>query len=154
MKSVVQLFTCGESRRSLYDNLKHLGCVSEFIIKFSFHQSSRSVADILKLRLKHMREELDELEQAIDAADEYAVWDALVDLIYLAVGTVFLIQMPFSVCFDRVHRANMNKVRCVSPEQSKRGELPDCYKGDDWEEPSFEDLEKVGIFDLQSSEKG
>ena len=131
---------------STYHNVQGLFRVQAFVQSFKFDTLQKPARDVLKVRLRHMREELQELEDAIEAEDEYGVWDALVDLMYLAVGTVFMIKMPFYECFNRVHAANMRKIACETPEQSKRGELPDVYKPSDWESPSFNDLEKKGIF--------
>lgn len=58
-------------------------------------------------RSKWMREELDEFESATSIGKQA---DAMIDLIYLAVGTLVEIGVPPGRAFDLVHTANMSKL--------------------------------------------
>lgn len=69
--------------------------------------------------------------------------DALVDLVYVAVGTGYLQGFNFAEAWRRVHRANMNKVRAASADDSKRGTTFDVVKPEGWEPPSHTDLVEV-----------
>ena len=61
-------------------------------------------------RLRHLREELAELEQAVRLDDLPKQADALVDLVYIALGTARMMGLPFDEIWDAVHAANMQKV--------------------------------------------
>lgn len=58
-------------------------------------------------RSKWMREELDEFESATSIGKQA---DAMIDLIYLAVGTLVEIGVPPGRVFSLVHTANMGKL--------------------------------------------
>lgn len=70
--------------------------------------------------------------------------DAMVDLIYVALGNVVLQGMApvFIEAWRRVHEANMKKVRAQSAEESKRGSTFDVVKPPGWTPPSHSDLVK------------
>lgn len=62
--------------------------------------------DRLRVRSTWMREELDELEAAAGIAEQA---DALVDLLYLLVGTLVEMGLAPGKVFELVHDANMRK---------------------------------------------
>jgi len=62
-------------------------------------------------RLNHIFEELAEAKRAQDARDPHEVVDGMVDVIYLAIGTLLEMGVPPDFAFDEVHRANMEKQR-------------------------------------------
>lgn len=68
-------------------------------------------------RLRHLREEIDELEAAIAAGDVAAQTDALVDLVYVALGTAWVAGLPWASAWDAVHAANMRKVSGTGPKR-------------------------------------
>jgi predicted HAD superfamily Cof-like phosphohydrolase len=104
---------------------------------------------LLKFRLDFMREELDELEQAVTRVispdgtrsdiiiDDAKVFDALIDLVYVALGTAQLLGYPWHAGWDEVQRANMNKERCKRVEDSTRGSLFDVIKPTNWTPPDI-----------------
>ncbi|PPK86508.1 phosphoribosyl-ATP pyrophosphohydrolase [Neolewinella xylanilytica] len=63
------------------------------------------------LRINLLREELEELQQAIEDEDLVEVADALADLQYVLSGAVleFGLGDKFKAIFDEVHRSNMSK---------------------------------------------
>lgn len=69
--------------------------------------------------------------------------DALVDLVYVALGTAYLSGFNFAEAWRRVHRANMSKVRVERACDSKRGSTFDVVKPAGWTPPSHKDL--VGV---------
>lgn len=75
-------------------------------------------ADRCRLRVNLLREELKELEDAIDAGDLVEVADALCDLQYVLSGAIleFGLGEHFSTLFDEVQRSNMSKV-CATREE-------------------------------------
>lgn len=74
--------------------------------------------------------------------------DALVDLIYVTLGTAYLQGFNFAEAWRRVQRANMSKVRVERPEDSKRGSGFDVVKPEGWKAPCHADL--VGELDQEN----
>lgn len=68
--------------------------------------------------------------------------DALVDLVYVALGTAYLQGFDFSTAWNRVHTANMAKVRALREVDSKRGSIYDVVKPQNWTAPDLSDLVK------------
>lgn len=96
--------------------------------------------DLKDFRIKFMEEELNEYKRAVDVGDLEGQLDALVDLVYVALGTAHLQGFKFNEAWKRVHQANMRKVRATSEEQSKRGTASDVIKPVGWEPPFLKDL--------------
>ena len=111
---------------------------------------------LFDFRLKFMREELDEYEreqvelnEAVGRGDEGGVathledqLDALVDLLYVAFGTLYLQfgRAATHEAWRRVHHANMLKVRAQSGDESSRGSKFDVVKPKGWVPPDHRDL--------------
>ena len=68
---------------------------------------------------------------------------ALVDLVYVAIGTAHLHGFDFEEAWRRVHHANMQKIRTPNAEASTRGSKHDVIKPEGWEPPSHTDLVEV-----------
>lgn len=66
--------------------------------------------------------------------------DALVDLVYVALGTAYLQGFNFNEAWRRVHEANMRKVRATRAEDSQRGSTSDVVKPVGWTAPDLSDL--------------
>lgn len=86
--------------------------------------------DVWAFRKKFLLEELDEACEAHDAGDLAGFLDALVDLVYVALGTAHLGRLPFDEAFAEVQRANLSKVRAAGADdpRSKRGHALDVVK--------------------------
>ncbi len=110
----------------------------------------------LKERIECLREELGEfieacglellykengvaLEESGRAQDLAGQADALVDLVYFALGTAVMMGLPWQELWDDVQRANMAKERGVS----HRGHKVDCIKPPGWQPPLTEDILKA-----------
>lgn len=93
-----------------------------------------------RTRIGHMLEELNEYTSSVMMDDLEGALDALVDLIYVALGTAHLHGFDFNEAWKRVHHANMQKVRAACPEDSKRGVDFDVVKPKGWEAPDLADL--------------
>ena len=91
-------------------------------------------------RYKFMEEELHEYATAINESDLAKQLDALVDLVYVALGTAHLHGFNFDEAWRRVHLANMSKVRVERAEDSKRGSTFDVVKPLGWTPPDLSDL--------------
>lgn len=89
-------------------------------------------------RAQFMLEELHETMKAHAKQDLAGVADGLVDLVYVALGTAYLMGLPFDELFAEVQRANMEKVRASSAAESKRGSSLDVVKPAGWRGPDLE----------------
>ena len=86
-------------------------------------------------RYRHQFEELEELSKAIHTGQLEGTLDALVDIVYVAIGTAYLSGFDFNEAWKRVHKANMKKVRCAT----KRSPI-DIIKPLGWKPPNLKDL--------------
>jgi predicted HAD superfamily Cof-like phosphohydrolase len=66
--------------------------------------------------------------------------DALVDEVYVCLGTAQLHGFNFREAWRRVHAANMRKVRAINAAESKRGTTFDVVKPPGWTPPDHSDL--------------
>lgn len=136
--------------------------VAEFHEKYGlqYNDKPRLLGDEMsEFRIKFMHEELAEYIDAVskanamlgtqsilpDAKDSFngemaKALDALVDLTYVALGTAYLHGFDFQKAWDRVHNANMQKVRAEKAGDSKRGTSFDVIKPPGWVAPDHTDL--------------
>ncbi len=84
--------------------------------------------DFLRMRLKRQLEEVDELAKALAKRDLTQVTDALVDIVYIALGNAWLLNVPFELAWEEVHQANMRKERAHNKRVSKYGSIYDIIK--------------------------
>ncbi|DAC30841.1 MAG TPA: nucleoside triphosphate pyrophosphohydrolase family protein [Candidatus Poseidoniaceae archaeon] len=71
-----------------------------------------SPEDMIELRIKLLREEVEEYAEAARAGDMVEVLDALADIGYILAGTVINhgMQHIYDDAFNEVHRSNMAKL--------------------------------------------
>jgi predicted HAD superfamily Cof-like phosphohydrolase len=91
-------------------------------------------------RLDFMREEICEFADAHEAGDLPKMADALVDLVYVALGTAHLMHLPFDDVWREVQRANMAKERATDADdpRSVRKNALDVVKPEGWKPPDVE----------------
>ena len=65
---------------------------------------------INQLRYNLIKEELDELKQAIDNKDLLEIADALTDILYVTYGAGHAFGINLDKCFDEVQNSNMSKL--------------------------------------------
>lgn len=63
-----------------------------------------------ELRLELIREEYEELEEAIENRDLVEVADALTDLLYVIYGAGHAFGIDLDACYTEVHHSNMSKL--------------------------------------------
>jgi predicted HAD superfamily Cof-like phosphohydrolase len=117
--------------------------IEAFHEKFELTESGppRLPSDELgKFRVVCLREEVQEFEDALEAEDLEGAFDALIDLVYFALGTAHVMGLPFQDGWDRVQAANMKKIRAERPSDSKRGSGFDVVKPIGWQPPDLSDL--------------
>lgn len=86
--------------------------------------------------MKGLDEELTELRTAVEGNDVAEQVDALIDIIYFALGGLFQMGAPVHACWNAVHTKNMAKV----PGITKRGTDNDATKPEGWEPPNHDVL--------------
>ena len=87
--------------------------VKKFMITFGQRVISRpQFADekTMNLRFDLIKEELDELEQAMKTKDLKEVADAFTDILYVTYGAGCAYGINLDKCFKEVQRANMSKL--------------------------------------------
>ena len=74
------------------------------------NKPSFSTDKINKLRLDLIKEELDELKEAMDNKDLLEVADALTDILYVTYGAGHAFGINLDKCFEEVQNSNMSKL--------------------------------------------
>lgn len=97
--------------------------------------------DTLDFRIGFLREELQEFEESAGRDDLEGMADALVDIVYIALGTAHMMGLPWQRLWDSVQEANMAK-RMAKPDgsDSKRGSPLDVVKPPGWVGPDHRHL--------------
>ena len=90
---------------------------------------------LFEFRKGFMHEELAEFEEAHKRGDLAEAADALIDLVYVAMGTAYMMGLPWDELWNDVQRANMTKVRAEAAGDSKRGSTFDVVKPPGWVPP-------------------
>ena len=98
------------------------------------NKPSFSTDKINKLRIDLIKEELDELSQAMENKDLLEVADALTDILYVAYGAGHAFGIDLDKCFDEVQNSNMSKLdengKPIYNESGKVMKGPNYYKPD------------------------
>jgi len=93
--------------------------------------SSKKIND---LRYNLIKEELDELKQAIDGKNLLEVADALTDILYVTYGAGHAFGINLDYCFNEVQNSNMSKLgnngKPIYNEAGKVMKGPNYYKPD------------------------
>ena len=71
---------------------------------------SFSTEKVNNLRYELIREELDELKEALDNKDLLEVADALTDILYVTYGAGHAFGIDLDKCFEEVQQSNMSKL--------------------------------------------
>ena len=95
---------------------------------------SFSTDKINKLRIDLIKEELDELKEAMDNNDLLEVADALTDILYVTYGAGHAFGINLDKCFDEVQNSNMSKLsengEPIYNESGKVTKGPNYFKPD------------------------
>ena len=87
---------------------------------------------ITSLRYELIKEELEELKEAINNKDIKEVADALTDILYVAYGAGHAFGIDLDKCFEEVQNSNMSKLgsdgKPIYNEQGKVMKGPDYFK--------------------------
>jgi len=117
--------------------------IDSFHKKYKFEKNEKvGIPDdneLVNFRTSFLMEELAEYTQAITKKDTAAALDALVDIVYIALGTAWLFNLPFNKAWDAVQKANMSKIRTKS-KSKKRGTSFDVVKPKGWTAPDIDQI--------------
>ena len=113
----------------------------ESVKKFmqTFGQEVKSKAEfpkekIVQLRYELIKEELEELNQAIKEKDIKEVADALADILYVTYGAGHAFGIDLDECFNEVQQSNMSKLgsdgKPIYNESGKVMKGPNYFKPD------------------------
>lgn len=95
--------------------------------------------DLQNFRADFLCEEFNEYFEGVDEQNPEKILDALVDLVYIAIGTAYLHGYDFAEAWRRVHKANMAKVASKGEGSGRGGEF-DIVKPKGWVAPDLKDL--------------
>ena len=91
-------------------NFKKVGIFMKTFGQEVKSKPSFSTNKINKLRIDLIKEELDELKEAMDNNDLLEVADALTDILYVTYGAGHAFGINLDKCFDEVQNSNMSKL--------------------------------------------
>ena len=98
------------------------------------NKPSFSTDKINKLRIDLIKEELEELTEAMKNKDLLEVADALTDILYVTYGAGHALGIDLDKCFDEVQNSNMSKLdengKPIYNEAGKVMKGPKYYKPD------------------------
>ena len=90
---------------------------------------------IVKLRYNLIKEELNELQNAIETKDLKEIADALTDILYVTYGAGHAYGIDLDKCFSEVQRSNMSKLgKDGKPIYNEKGKV---MKGPKYFEPNL-----------------
>ena len=91
--------------------------------------------ETMQLRYDLIKEELNELEQAMKTKNLKEIADALTDILYVTYGAGYAYGINLDKCFKEVQRANMSKLgNDGKPIYNEKGKV---MKGPNYSEPNL-----------------
>ena len=127
----------------LLDRTDLINDIDRFHKKFGFEKTDKpdipDDPELVNFRTSFLLEELAEYSQAITKKDTAGALDALVDIVYIALGTAWLFNLPFEKAWKEVQRANMEKIRAKDT-TGKRGTKFDVIKPKNWKPPNIDQI--------------
>ena len=89
----------------------------------------------MQLRHDLIKEELEELKQAMETKNLKEIADALTDILYVTYGAGYAYGIDLDKCFKEVQRANMSKLgKDGKPIYNEKGKV---MKGPNYSEPNL-----------------
>ena len=90
----------------------------------------------MQLRLDLIKEELNEMKEAMETKNLKEIADALTDILYVTYGAGYAYGINLDKCFKEVQRANMSKLgKDGKPIFNEKGKV---MKGPDYSKPDLE----------------
>ena len=115
--------------------------VKKFMQKFKQEVKSKPSFpedNIIKLRINLIKEELLELEEALNEKNIEETADALTDILYVTYGAGHAFGIDLDKCFDEVQKSNMSKLdKFGNPIYNDQGKV---MKGPLYFKPNFKKI--------------
>ena len=115
-------------------NFKKVGIFMKTFGQEVKNKPSFSSDKINKLRIDLIKEELEELTEAMNSSDLLEVADALTDILYVTYGAGHAFGIDLDKCFDEVQNSNMSKLdkdgKPIYNEAGKVMKGPNYFKPD------------------------
>ena len=115
--------------------------VKKFMQKFKQEVKSKPSLpedNIIKLRINLIKEELLELEEALNEKNIEETADALTDILYVTYGAGHAFGIDLDKCFDEVQKSNMSKLdKFGNPIYNDQGKV---MKGPLYFKPNFKKI--------------
>ena len=112
--------------------------VKKFMVTFGqIVRTKPQFPDEKTMQLRHdlIKEELEELEQAMKTKNLKEIADALTDILYVTYGAGYAYGVDLDKCFKEVQRANMSKLgKDGKPIYNEKGKV---MKGPNYLEPNL-----------------
>ena len=119
--------------------------VKEFMQKFKQEVKSKPSFpsdNIIKLRINLIKEELLELEEALNEKNIEETADALTDILYVTYGAGHAFGIDLDKCFDEVQKSNLSKLdKFGNPIYNDEGKV---MKGPSYFKPNFKKILNTG----------
>jgi hypothetical protein len=112
--------------------------------KFGFLKTDFDITKLMQFRSAFLKEELDELYEAMEICDSDGIVDALIDLTVISVGTLLQLGVDVNKAWKAVHDANNSKVVGDKDGRNNLG-IPDLKKPEGWKAPDHND--NIGYLD-------
>lgn len=120
-------------------NVSYVALLTDFHEKYRHHINSMPTGHVSVgvrgLRARLMKEELQELLDAMDANDVVEIADGIADLLYVTIGTAVSYGLGpiLDVIFMEVHDSNMTK-------DGPNNEFGKTQKGPNWRPPDIKSI--------------
>jgi predicted HAD superfamily Cof-like phosphohydrolase len=101
----------------------------------------------LRERAEFMAEELGEFLEGMEESDLAKMFDALLDIVYVAHGTAVMMGLPWQAGWNEVHKTNMAKV----PGMTKRANRVDVTKPPGWHPPRLAAILEAFGYDVNAA---
>lgn len=130
------------SPRELPEDLAlfRIGFMAEELAEYAQASGFVNVARALNDLHEHIINKSRWMVNRLEVRNVEVQFDSLIDLVYVALGTSYLHNFDFDEGWDRVHTANMKKVRVENVGDSKRKSTFDVVKPRGWLPPDLSDL--------------
>lgn len=124
---------------NINENVDVIKDVEEFLKKFEFEILSRpGFHPAMKDRINHIDEEFAELKKAVNENNLEETVDALLDIVYICIGTSIMCGFDTEKHWTEIQEANMAKIRGIT----RRGHNYDVCKPKGWTPPNHEKIIK------------
>lgn len=120
-----------------YDKVREFHTAFGHALNKSFKEGGDAAHELLQLRTRLIKEEYEEVVEALWKGDLSQVAKELADLLYVVYGTAVTYGIDLDTVFNRVHQSNMSKLgddgKPVFRDDGK------VMKGPNYQPPNFDD---------------